>query len=278
MFDGAVGLGSSARDSSTRSSSNCATRCGRASRAVGERISTESELASTLGVGRNTVARPSARSPTVDCWRSDRATARTSGRPTRCPARCGGCAGARLRRRYTYGGPWRWRAARLAATGTHARTNDTLTRLLDEHDGTWSRGDVEASARCRRRIPPHDGGGGPRQSAQRALPGLMELVAASVATTSDTDVPPRTGETSRHPRRDRRPRPGTRRPGTPRTSSTTSSPVTSAESPAGPPQPTRLSPDSVCRRSASWSSSARSSCCQSAPATTRCGRAAAPPC
>lgn len=47
---------------------------------VGSRIPTEPELVEQLGVARNTVREPSARSRTTACWTSARAPARMSWR------------------------------------------------------------------------------------------------------------------------------------------------------------------------------------------------------
>src|SRR5690606_1420434 len=115
--------------------------------AVGERIPTESELASTLGVGRNTVreaVRALAHSGLLEVRQGDgtyvRATNEVSGALRRL-------CGARLREALHVRRALEVEAARLAAT---ERTQDdllTLPRALADRDERRSRGDLEAVAR-----------------------------------------------------------------------------------------------------------------------------------
>lgn len=154
--------------------------------AVGERIPTESELASTLGVGRNTVreaVRALAHNGLLEVRQGDgtyvRATNEVSGALRRL-------CGARLREALHVRRALEVEAARLAATERTQDELDTLTRLLDERDELWSRGDVEAFARCDAEFHLTMVEAGHNNLLSELYRGLMELVAASVATTSDT--------------------------------------------------------------------------------------------
>ncbi len=154
--------------------------------AIGERIPTESELASALGVGRNTVreaVRALAHSGLLEVRQGDgtyvKATNEVSGALRRL-------CGSRLLEALQVRRALEVEAARLAATERTQDDLDTLTRLLDERDELWARGKKDAYARRDAEFHLALVEAGHNNLLSEFYRGLTELVTASVATTSDT--------------------------------------------------------------------------------------------
>ncbi|OLT47886.1 GntR family transcriptional regulator [Saccharomonospora sp. CUA-673] len=156
---------------------------------LGERIPTEPTLVADLGVGRNTVreaVRALAHSGLLEVRQGDgtyvRATSEVSGAIRRL-------AGTELREVLQVRKPLEVEGARLAAD---ARTDDDLTRmrdLLDTRDHAWSEGNVDEYVRHDAAFHQATIDAAHNSVLTELYRGLTEVIVASVAATTQLDVP-----------------------------------------------------------------------------------------
>ncbi|EHR49673.1 transcriptional regulator [Saccharomonospora marina XMU15] len=155
---------------------------------VGERIPTEQELVTTLGVGRNTIreaVRALAHSGLLEVRQGDgtyvRATSEVSGAVRRL---CGSQLREVLQVRRTL-------EVEGAALAAHERTEadlELLATLLDRRDRAWADGDFTAFVRTDAEFHLAVVQAGHNTLLTELYRGLTEVVTASVATTSQADL------------------------------------------------------------------------------------------
>lgn len=161
---------------------------GRGEWPVGERIPTEQELTTTLGVGRNTIreaVRALAHSGLLEVRQGDgtyvRATSEVSGAVRRL-------CGSQLREVLQVRRTLEVEGAALAAVERTEADLESLTTLLDSRDQAWAAGDFAGFVRTDAEFHLAVVRASHNTLLTELYRGLTEVVTASVATTSQADL------------------------------------------------------------------------------------------